>query len=794
MKRLFFLTIVLLNYFFLFAQLKINPEDVPTGILIDLRPSLSTILKFDGHSFSVANPTSWLDIYQNLYSCSVSKILPQDIISITYEANCQKRKNIYPIHVLDFNFNSISSNAIENNFLEIKDNQIIVYNPQKAFETLNTFTAACISKRTYYKKVNFTLDKKYFFSNNPNKLLYFLIDFDDGKGFKNYNFGDTINIFYSTEGKKIIKLVAIYENNESKKAFFEIDIKDSNMPNPSEYFELTADLPYNSEFAQGNVAIFYGFQNTHLTEPVIIVDGFDPGDTQPIEKLYELANQQNLIDSLRNLNMDVVLLNFYDGAGYIQKNAMLFIKLINYINSQLTLYNSPHKIVVIGPSMGGLITRYALRYIELNNGSHNVRTWISFDSPQKGANIPLGVQHWVRFFAEEVNSAGAILAKNALNQPAALQQLIYHYTATNNNSANPSEQRINFVNELNVIGFPQKCRRVAIINGSGFGNGQPFAPGQKVINYEYSSWQVSLKGNVWAVNNNTNTKIFEGLYDPIWPLFFKVEENIFVNNTLPYDGAPGGQANTFAVLDSNDTGGYGDIIALYPNHCFIPTISSLCIENYSDPYLNVNDNLTNIQTPFNAIYFPSENQDHVLITTESKNWFKKEVYNFPPFFTSRPLDSVLVNEQYFYKISVADSNYWDNLSVSAETLPSWLSLDTVSLILVGIPSETDTGMNFVSLKVSDGYKHSYQNFFIYVKNPVPMTINLSNNIDNVIITDKTIFVNSQNLINLFLYDISGKLIDKFNSNIINISHLKAGIYLATIYFDKKTEVFKIILR
>src|SRR5476651_70080 len=80
------------------------------------------------------------------------------------------------------------------------------------------------------------------------------------------------------------------------------------------------------------------------------------------------------------------------GADYIQRNAYTLVKIIQDINSKLVASGSSEKLVVVGPSMGGLISRYALTYMEQHSLDHNTRLWVSFDSPHLGANIPIGDQ------------------------------------------------------------------------------------------------------------------------------------------------------------------------------------------------------------------------------------------------------------------------------------------------------------------------------------------------------------------------------------------------------------------
>ncbi|MBN2776117.1 MAG: hypothetical protein JXR36_00650, partial [Bacteroidales bacterium] len=410
------------------------------------------------------------------------------------------------------------------------------------------------------------------------------------------------------------------------------------MPTPSEYWPVfSAQTAYLDSIVTGDVAIFYGEGNTTLVNPVIIVDGFDPGDLRPIEGLWDLANQQNMIDSLRTYGNDFILLNFHAGADYIQRNAMLVVNMLDtvqYIMQQSGTYKENPQIVVVGPSMGGLITRYAITYMESNDLHHHVRNWISFDSPHKGANIPLGIQNWLRFFAEEADSDGAVFGLSKMNSVAAKQMLFYHYSATVDSIAGPNPLRNDLVSDLDALGFPQQSRIVAVANGSGFAVTQEFEAGEKVVDYFYTDLLVDLRGDIWAVPNQVAAKVFDGWYNTIAPLD-EVLEQVYVKNTLSWDNAPGGDSPTFWEIAEEDPG-YGDIISLHDSHCFIPTISALCITNTNEPHFNVNENVETILTPFDTIYYPYENQEHAEISAESYWWFKNEIHNFAPYFTCVP--------------------------------------------------------------------------------------------------------------------------------------------------------------
>src|SRR5690606_3581937 len=166
------------------------------------------------------------------------------------------------------------------------------------------------------------------------------------------------------------------------------------------------------------------------------------------------STKHNLADELRTKGYDIVILNFPadkfvehsfhfplfhhainiyrdGGTDYIQRNAFILVELLkNKINPELAANGSPYQNVVIGPSMGGLITRYALKYMENQGWSHNTRLWVSFDAPHHGANIPFAMQEMLRYFKDELGNAEAgKFVDQQIYRPAARQMLICQTTS-----------------------------------------------------------------------------------------------------------------------------------------------------------------------------------------------------------------------------------------------------------------------------------------------------------------------------------------------------------------------------
>jgi hypothetical protein len=260
--------------------------------------------------------------------------------------------------------------------------------------------------------------------------------------------------------------------------------------------------------------------------------------------------------------------------------------------------------------------------MEHNAIDHNVRTFISFDAPHEGANIPLGIQYWVKLFSIESDAAAEMLA--SLQTPAPRQMLVYYHTDPPESTVTSHQLYADFQADLAAVGdYPALPRKVAVANGSGYMAGQSFAAGEQIIFYEYYSLLVDLIGNVWAVPDGGGQTIFDGAINRIWPLPDDYLE-AYVSGTRPYDSAPGGTRASMAQMDSTEAP-YGDIIALHESHCFIPTVSALDIDTQDLFYDIAGDVDLLAHTPFDTVYFPIENQEHIAITAESANWFVSEL-------------------------------------------------------------------------------------------------------------------------------------------------------------------------
>ncbi|KMT64334.1 tandem-95 repeat protein, partial [Catenovulum maritimum] len=91
--------------------------------------------------------------------------------------------------------------------------------------------------------------------------------------------------------------------------------------------------------------------------------------------------------------------------------------------------------------------------------------------------------------------------------------------------------------------------------------------------------------------------------------------------------------------------------------------------------------------------------------------------NDAPVITSSEITSATEDSAYSYTFSASDVDVSDSLTLSAPTLPSWLSFDASSGILSGTPTNAEVGSHSVVLRVNDGTVDVEQSFTIFVSDP-----------------------------------------------------------------------------
>lgn len=694
--------------------------------------------KFNGTDLRSLKNISAVNILNDLRNYSINKNLIPKYDSVSKIAAIEMENNQrIPIMILNYKYDKLKPNAISDSLVKVVNGIYYDVFPRNTapFEQGTIFCAAPLREKIQQGVIKFYISRSYFFTNEADPALI-QIDFDDGAGFRTVNFGSEIAITYNTNTERNIAVKFTKSNSSvlTAKSTSTLEYCGGNYPWVEDRMKITSTIPYfgtpynvpngqgesstahASGVAMADVYIRYGnghSTNHQLVKPFVFIEGidfgaehsyddpsgnsirhgdigwcefwgnsFDPSNpTDYLRGNIEFKESPTILNALLAEGYDIMFVDFYDGADFIQRSSMVVVELLQQIKARQAAGNYPHQpTVVLGASMGGQVARYALDYMELHNMKHCVRNYVSFDSPHKGANIPISLQQWIDFFANKGSgsaSAQVQLVKK-LNRPATRQLLVRHYDDGN---AYTFTDRTNYQAEIDALGFPQKCRKVAVACGSKLGLEQDnLSQGQQLLKTDWSPLfcgnHVYIKGDCYAYDA-TGGISFTGtafkntsavgclLYAPglcnLCAGASAFDHSTIMNSPggFSWDNAPGGNRYTAEQIAAE----YNDYVATQPlnlggsadpnptgqpsnpHESFIPTVSALGL--YGNPSLTTNvsqlipsDLPFPSIYPFDAYYASSSNKLHVELesgfttgTTApvgNMDWAHKEILNSEP--------------------------------------------------------------------------------------------------------------------------------------------------------------------
>jgi len=412
-----------------------------------------------------------------------------------------------------------------------------------------------------------------------------------------------------------------------------------------------------AHFGEGEYQIFLDTNSGVLDRPLLIVDSFDPADNNDITDMYSYMSygnpEKNYFDELRAQGVDIIILNFptytrssdgetiNGGADFIERNGLILVNLIEFINNTKV---GTEELVVVGPSMGGLITQYALSYMEQNSLDHQAGLWVSFDAPHRGSNTPISFQYAINFLAVQAADASMLeLRDTQLNSPAAKQMLLDHYIPhlqsgseylqdTNIQLPVPHSFRNTFVSIMNTLGFPTQTRNLAVVNGS-LNAAMNETPGATIFNFVLDSgtglgvdWHLKFtpEAGITGYEIDYIQPVIIGSGAPVGAAFYAYAES--PANSASIDSAPGGNVEFVNFFGSNPTGIQQQIIDALEIEvfCFIPTLSALAIEE--DNWYNSIDGTET--TPFDSYIAQNTNEQHLTFSQGYVDFLDAEITAF----------------------------------------------------------------------------------------------------------------------------------------------------------------------
>jgi len=586
-------------------NIKLNDVDnIKNGILYDRVFPVAKLETFND-SLNTSNYEHFLQSWNELSKAEINQSI-KTINEIEKIAFHFEKENKIQIGLINVDFTVIDTTSLKNNDkkLEIVNNKVLKIPNKNPYITKHALVISPINSSALNgNTINFEIGK--FVINKSDRVIESLTaHFENNQNFtlieNSLAINSNFDVDFQNSGLKEIIFNVTYLDNTTQTTYANFYINTSLIANrtstssvSSKQF-ITATKPFQGYdepsncngncYGKGEYKVYFANGNTQITKPIIILDGFDPGDKRKIdgdeaiddgdEHLYGMMfynqNNDNLVWDLNSEGYDVILLNFpnyvigseehiiydqydyeYDSQGdqyitidvyrdggtdYVERNAKVLEALINEINTNL---NNSNPIKVIGPSMGALIAQYAISEMEEDNEIHNVDLYVSFDGPHKGANISIGMQKALKYF--DIYSA-----LKSLKSPAAKQFLINHFLSYSEGLPQGAPNfRNRFQTELDRIGFPQQCRNVAVINGSIIGEEKSNTDGTFVYG-ELSAFWTFLNRKIWVnYTKDDGQKI----------VFRYLKKNFWGANTQSDTKKRSSSSSNYGSLD-NASGGY----------------------------------------------------------------------------------------------------------------------------------------------------------------------------------------------------------------------------------------------
>jgi hypothetical protein len=638
---------------------------ISNGILLAKSPGWVDVP--DGSTFSeLAYSVSRQVVFELGKARLDSSLLPQIELIDEVSRTLKDEHDAVPIIVTDMRCYDFVEDAIENGLIGFENGKYVDQSGPDEDIFAHKRLVSCFYDREFYTNPmqRFVFPSSLMISNIESDSFVIQADFGNGQGWLDVQWDEIIQIQYPNASEDRHIKIKFLRDNQLLKSGFHLRSGGGQTAigelNPAPWPTTNSIHPWRISVIEGEHLIkAHAYTLTSpdgiFDKPFIFVEGVDFGtDISPkrngtfgwyefssgqSEKYHFLSLTPELISQLQEANYDIILLDFLDGADYIQRNSAILQHLISLVNE--------HKVgnagnVIVGASMGGQVSRHALKTMEVEGNKHCCRLWISMDSPHRGAYIPAGIQGLIEDMAQYSDEAASFIDGN-LKRPAAQQLLKY------NRFANSNLHQL-WYDQLDELGFPQECRNIAISNGSLSATPLNYNPGAKIIEYSWSFLTNEIIGfDVFALpgsviheeNEGTNFVVSEIRIPPpgmcldpaciaaelfgltINPKITKVD----ISNLQFYDNAPGGKYNTTEQM-VRSLNLFLDNYSWVPNissdefekyHCFVSTSSALAM-NDEYTFANIGQALENNPslTPFDDFYAPPfANQLHTQVTYDN---------------------------------------------------------------------------------------------------------------------------------------------------------------------------------
>ncbi|QFR01958.1 hypothetical protein F9278_43780 [Streptomyces phaeolivaceus] len=357
----------------------------------------------------------------------------------------------------------------------------------------------------------------------------------------------------------------------------------------------------------GSARVYYGEGQKGVVRPVVLADGFNLGPSDFDWLWDQLENGRfPFVSELRRRGRTLVLVGFDERSESILRNAETVMAAnLRTVAEQL----DDTRLLAGGFSMGGIVTRYALAKMELRRMDHRVGVYLSFDSPHRGAWVPIGLQAFAHYLAQ----SGEDTYLRQISSPAS-QQMLWRYLDALDGTPQESPLRAEFKEQLRQVGsWPRIPMLLGVSSGRGDGVGNGVPAGAKALScagplFDGTHFLAQSQGDPAEV------AVLNGLLGG--------PHTITTSGFPELDGAPGGTLESFGIV-GDVLSAFGENVDLsHRSVCFVPSVSSVAVrdlDRQEDLYVNIGE-LPPEESELDDFLLSADNDPHALMTEDIGRW------------------------------------------------------------------------------------------------------------------------------------------------------------------------------
>ena len=455
-------------------------SDVPTGYLLEAGFPQIDLTQVNNVENAYIDFSTLHSIFESIKSADVSGV--RDWSDNPFSEQSSADTHSLPLWISAYEFNSFSASAQSYVHYLNGHFQKVANAPTSSLYSSN-FVVACAPGLMDISAGTVTFTCKLTENSNID-IVQMQLDAGDGLGYRMIEANQNVVVHYSESGLKELNLRV-----ETASATFQsksrIFVNNTRTLHPRFFIPSRQQID-SVEYMGGKV--FAKISSWDCLQPgqghrtLIIVEGYDPIQLQELlgeKDDYGFTSFSDIESEIGHNSLlqyfDIHYVDWLNCEADIRANAALLRNIINDINERKHQSGNYEGNVIIAQSMGGLITQYALRSMELAGESHETTHYFSHDVPYNGAIIPLGAIYAIQSLLDYLGHIGLIRIEPFKTKFLEVKEAVEMYMY----STSAQQMLINYINpagevdhtkfyalqqELSLMGLPKGDDGESLVN------------------------------------------------------------------------------------------------------------------------------------------------------------------------------------------------------------------------------------------------------------------------------------------------------------------------------------------